>query len=429
MKNKVVIVGSGGREHALGWKLGQNDDVSEVIYAPGNAGTREGKGRNISLDGSNKKNFKELLDFVKAESAGIVLVGPEAPLAEGIVDFFNSEKFYKIFGPTRKASFLEADKFFSYDLMEELGLPQADSVKCFSTDEAITAIEERTSKEGIVLKARGLTGGKGVAVCDSKEEALLEIRSHAMKYGPEVVVAERLFGEEFSVFGISDGNQVFPLEVSLQDHKPLYNNDKGPNTGGMGAYGPVPFVSQEAVREIAEGIMTPLVQRMGERGNPYKGFLYTGCMMTRDGPKVLEFNVRFGDPECQPAMMLLGGDLYELLSLGLEGKLGQRKVQFNAGAACCVVLASQGYPEGYKKGLSVQGLEEVSRLDGVKVFHAGTVFEDGKVLTSGGRVLGVTGYSSKGIKEAQRLAYDAVSRISIPEGFHYRTDIGSKAIK
>ena len=168
MKNKVVIVGSGGREHALGWKLGQNDDVSEVIYAPGNAGTREGKGRNISLDGSNKKNFKELLDFVKAESAGIVLVGPEAPLAEGIVDFFNSEKFYKIFGPTRKASFLEADKFFSYDLMEELGLPQADSVKCFSTDEAITAIEERTSKEGIVLKARGLTGGKGVAFSYSK---------------------------------------------------------------------------------------------------------------------------------------------------------------------------------------------------------------------------------------------------------------------
>jgi len=426
---KVMILGSGGREHALGWKLGQSDEVSEVIYAPGNAGTQEGKGRNIPIDGSKKDNFPALLAVANSEGVDMVIVGPEAPLADGVVDFFNSRGYNRIFGPTQRASLLESDKFFSFDLMQQTDIPQANSVKCYSTAEAIRAIEERATDGGIVIKARGLTGGKGVSVCDSREQALAEISEHAGRYGPEVLIAERLRGQEFSVFGISDGSRVSPLEISVQDHKPLLDGDKGPNTGGMGAYGPAPVASAGVVRHIASNIMTPLVQRMREQGVEYRGFIYGGMMMTDAGPKVIEFNIRFGDPECQPAMMMLRSDLYRALSLSLDGRLDQVKMEFNPGAACCVVLASQGYPEGYRKGLVISGLEEASRVAGVKVFHAGTkVGENGQVLTSGGRVLGVTGYSPEGIAEAQRLAYQAAPMISVPGDFHFRRDIADKAL-
>ena len=429
MKNKVLIIGSGGREHALGWKLGQSDEVSEVIYAPGNAGTQEEKGRNISVDGSKKDNFPDLLDFVNSESVDMVVVGPETPLADGVVDYFNPRGYNRIFGPTQRASLLESDKFFSFDLMQEIRIPQADSVKCYSTDDAIRAINERTTERGIVIKARGLTGGKGVTVCNSREQALAEIRDHADKYGSEVLIAERLYGQEFSVFGISDGNRVSPLEISLQDHKLLLDGDKGPNTGGMGAYGPAPIASAEVVRRVTENVMTPLVQRMKEQGVEYRGFVYGGMIMTEQGPKVIEFNIRFGDPECQPAMMMLRSDLYKILSSSLDGKLDQVKMEFNPGAACCIVLASQGYPEGYKKGLSISGLEDANRVDGVKVFHAGTKLDNKQILTSGGRVLGVTGYSPNGIADSQRLAYDGVSKINVPGSFHYRKDIADKALK
>src|SRR3989344_595156 len=372
MKNKVLIIGSGGREHALGWNLGQSDEVSEVIYAPGNAGTQEEKGRNISVDGSKKDNFPDLLDFVNSESVDMVVVGPETPLADGVVDYFNPRGYNRIFGPTQRASLLESDKFFSFDLMQEIRIPQADSVKCYSTDDAIRAINERTTERGIVIKARGLTGGKGVTVCNSREQALAEIRDHADKYGSEVLIAERLYGQEFSVFGISDGNRVSPLEISLQDHKLLLDGDKGPNTGGMGAYGPAPIASAEVVRRVTENVMTPLVQRMKEQGVEYRGFVYGGMIMTEQGPKVIEFNIRFGDPECQPAMMMLRSDLYKILSSSLDGKLDQVKMEFNPGAACCIVLASQGYPEGYKKGLKISGLEDANQVSGIKKFNAGT---------------------------------------------------------
>ena len=424
-----MILGSGGREHALGWKIGQSDEVSEVIYAPGNAGTQEEKGRNIPIDGSKKDNFSALLGFVNSESIDLVVVGSEAPLAAGVVDYFNSRGYNRIFGPTQKASVLESDKFFSFDIMNYLGLPQADSIKCYSTEEAIRAINETATDKGIVIKARGLTGGKGVAVCDSREQALSEIRGHAGKYGPEVLIAERLYGQEFSVFGISDGNKVSPLEISIQDHKPLLDGDKGPNTGGMGAYGPAPIASADIVRDVADNIMTPIIQIMKQRGMEYQGFIYGGMIMTEQGPKVIEFNIRFGDPECQPAMMMLRSDLYRILSSSLDGTLYQVTMEFNPGAACCVVLASQGYPERYNKRLPISGLEDANRVKGAKVFHAGTILDNNQILTSGGRVLGVTGYSSSGIADAQRLAYEAVSKIKVPGDFHYRKDIAGKALR
>lgn len=425
---KVLIVGGGGREHALGWSLAQDSNI-EVIYAPGNAGTaQEEKGRNVSLDGSKKENFEAVHDLVRSENIDMVIVGPEQPLTEGLVDYLNSKGFFRVFGSTKAASQLESDKFFSYDLMQELGVPQANSIKCYTTDEAIRAINGHVT-EGIVIKARGLTGGKGVTVCDSKEKALNEIKQHAEKYGPEVLIAERLFGQEFSVFGISDGNKVYPLEISVQDHKPLLDGDKGPNTGGMGAYCPALIADASVVRNIAENIMTPIVQRMKEMGIEYKGFLYAGMIMTEQGPKVIEFNIRMGDPEAQPLMMMVKGDLYEYLSLAIDGKLNEINMDFNPGAACCVVLASQGYPGAYQKGLLISGLEEASKMEGVKVFHAGTKSDNGQILATGGRVLGVTGYSPNGIAEAQKLAYAAASKINIPGGFHYRKDIANKSLK
>ena len=428
--NKVLIIGSGGREHALGLKLGQSDEVSKVIYAPGNGGTQEEKGRNVPIDGAKKDNFAVLVDLVESENIDMVVVGPEVPLADGIVDYFNLTKGYnRVFGPTHRASLLESDKFFSFDLMREVGIPQAKSVKCYSTEEAISAINERATQDGIVIKARGLTAGKGVTVCDSRDHALAEIKEHTANYGPEVLIAERLFGQEFSVFGISDGSRVSPLEISIQDHKRLLDGDRGPNTGGMGAYGPAPVAPVKVVRHVADKIMTPLVQRMKEQGNEYRGFLYGGFIMTQEGPKVIEFNIRFGDPECQPAMMMLKSDLYKALSSSLDGKLDQVKMEFNPGASCCVVLASQGYPGDYKKGLAISGLDEANRIHGVKVFHAGTKIGDGQILTSGGRVLGVTGYSPNGIADAQRLAYEAAAKITVPGEFHYRRDIANKALR
>ena len=426
---KVLVIGSGGREHALGWKLGQSDEVSEVLYAPGNAGTQEDKGRNVSLDGSKKDNFGAVESLIRDENIDMVVVGPEQPLADGLVDYLNSKGYDRVFGPTQRASQLESDKFFSFDLMRDVGIPQAESVKCYSTDEAIRAINDRTTSNGIVIKARGLTGGKGVTVCDSRDQALGEIIGHSESYGSEVLIAERLYGQEFSIFGISDGARVSPIELSLQDHKPLFNGDKGPNTGGMGAYGPAPIASEEVVRNVANNVMTPLVQRMREQGNEYKGFVYGGFMMTEEGPKVIEFNIRFGDPECQPAMMMVRDGLYQPLSLALEGKLNEVDIGFNPGAASCVVLASQGYPGSYEKGLQIEGINEANSTDEVKVFHAGTKLDNGRILSSGGRVLGVTGYSPNGIADAQKLAYEAVSKIKVPGGFHYRKDIADKALK
>ncbi|MEK6822860.1 MAG: phosphoribosylamine--glycine ligase, partial [Nanoarchaeota archaeon] len=326
---KVLIAGSGGREHALGWKLSQSTSVTDVIYAPGNGGTAGGKCRNVDIDCTKPANFPTLADLVEKESIDQVIVGPEGPLSEGIVDFFNARGYNRIFGPTKAASALEADKFFSHYLVRECGVPQATSLPCESLESTLRAIHQLSTNKGIVLKARGLTGGKGVTVCDTQEHALAELSNHHSAYGPHILVAERLFGPEFSVFGISDGNKVVPFSMAFQDHKRQLDGDKGPNTGGMGAYGPVPFVDAAMVHHIADTMMTPVIRKMKEMGHEYKGFLYAGMMLTEQGPKVIEFNVRFGDPECQPAMTMLKSNLHQHINDALDGKLRAQDFEYH----------------------------------------------------------------------------------------------------
>ena len=417
---KILIIGSGGREHAFGWKLSQNHEISTIFYAPGNGGTEENKGINIKIDGTKKENFGKIYEFIINEKVDMAIVGPEVPLVDGIVDYLYARGYYRVFGPSQKASLLESDKFFSYDLMNRLKIPQAESIKCCNINDAKKWIK-RLFKNGIVIKARGLTGGKGVYVYTSMDDALIDLQSHFITRNNDILIAERLFGQEFSVFGISDGIKVLPFDVAFQDFKRLKDNDKGPNTGGMGAYGPVPFVSKDILMDICKRILTPIVQELKEMGIIYKGFIYAGMMMTENGPKVLEFNVRFGDPECQPAMMMLKNDLYDLLSRTMDGRLDD-DIKFS-GWACCVVLASKGYPEYYNKHLPISGLENAERIENVKIFHAGTEKEGNGIYSSGGRVFGITGYSTNNIREARKRAYEAISKIKIPGGFSYRKDI------
>lgn len=424
---KVLLLGSGGREHALGWRLLREN--CEVIAAPGNPGLARDGAELVSIDSTKPENFPAVYELVKKEGIDLVLVGAEKPLSLGLVDFLNERGFSRAFGPTQAASQLESDKFFSYDVMQAAGIPQANSIKCYTTQQAIDAINQISSERGVVIKARGLAEGKGVAVCDSKQEALDEIVRHSKRFGQEVLIAERMFGQEFSIFGICDGENVLPIECSFQDHKRVFNGDQGPNTGGMGAYGPAPIADVEVVRAVSRGVMTPVIQEMKRRGTPYKGFLYAGMMMTESGPRVIEFNVRFGDPECQPAMMIIRSGFYDALSNALDGKVLNSRLEFYPGATCCVVLTSQGYPGDYKKGLVISGLESsLTRERDVEVFHAGTSFKDGRLVASGGRVLGVTAYSPRGIADARRKAYKAAADIHIPGGFAYRSDIASKAV-
>jgi phosphoribosylamine--glycine ligase len=418
---KDLILGGGGREHALGWKISEDEGLSQMLYAPGNAGTAVGIGRNVAIDPTNKE---AVLELVKKEQPDQIYIGPEGPLANGMVDHLNRHGFDCVFGPTQESTRLESDKFFSFELMDALGIDQAESVKCVTLEEAVSAIKDLATEQGVVAKAPGLHGGKGVSVYGSKEEALAGIETHVKAYGPEVLIAERLFGQEVSIFGICDGSHVLPIELSLQDHKRQLDGDKGPNTGGMGAYGPVPIAPPEVVRQVAERIMAPVVQKM-----EYRGFLYAGMMMTKQGPKVLEFNARLGDPECQPAMMMLDGNLRQVITRALDGDVRGSYLKIKPGAACCVVLASKGYPGDFKKGLEISGINDAACCGpDVNIFHAGTKHENGKIVTSGGRVLGITAYSPQGIADAQQLAYQVASKISIPGGFQLRTDIAQRAI-
>src|SRR5512143_5631 len=421
---KVLVVGGGGREHALVWKIAQSKNVRKIFCAPGNAGIGKiAECVNIKAD-----RVDELLNFARFEGIDLTVVGPEAPLTLGIVDLFEKEG-KKIFGVSRAAAELEGSKVFAKELMRRYNIPSAEYKVFFSPIEAESYI--RLKGAPIVVKADGLASGKGVFVASTVEEAFeavdIIMRRRAFgDSGNRVVVEECLKGEEASFMAFSDGETVVPM-ASSQDHKRVFDNDKGPNTGGMGAYSPAPVVTPELAERIMREVMYPTVRGMKQEGKPYKGVLYAGLMIGEDGPKVLEFNVRFGDPEAQPLLMRLDGDLVEIMLAVTEGGLKPEMVRWQDDASVCIVAASKGYPGNYDKGEPIEGLDEAAKVPGVVVFHAGTADKDDRVVTNGGRVLGVTSRGAD-VAEAIKRAYEAVTKIHF-DGMHYRKDIGARALK
>ncbi len=421
---KVLVIGSGGREHALCWKLAQSPMVERVYCAPGNAG--------IALEArcypTSVTDFSGLADLVKKEGIDLTVIGPEDPLARGIVDYFE-ERGLRIVGPSAAAAQIEASKVFAKELMHKYGIPTANFEVFDDPNKAMAYVEKRGVP--IVVKADGLAAGKGVIVCHSLDQARQAIEKIMIEKafgeaGNRIVIEECLFGEEASFMVLTDGENILPLPTS-QDHKPLLDGDKGPNTGGMGAYSPAPVVTGSLAEEIIETIMRPVIHALAKEGRPYRGVLYGGLMISDRRPYVLEFNCRFGDPEAQPVVMRLKNDLAELLEATLTGRLAEQKIQLDPRACVCVVMASKGYPGSYKKGQVIKGLSKVARMKDVKVFHAGTARKDKQFVTAGGRVLGVTALG-KDIPDAIKRAYSAVEKISW-EGVYYRKDIGAKALK
>ena len=420
---KVLVVGGGGREHALVWKLSQSQQLEEVFCAPGNGGISQiARCLAIAAD-----DLEGLARFCKDEKVGLTVVGPELPLTMGIVDLFNKERL-RIFGATQGAAQLEGSKAFAKDLMREYNIPSA-RYQVFDDRDAAAAY---IKKEGapIVVKADGLAAGKGVIVAETQQEALDALDAIMVKRifgeaGERVVIEERLEGEEASFIAFSDGEHVLPL-ASSQDHKPIYDNDRGPNTGGMGAYSPAPIVTPQIHDRIMGEVMVPTVKALAAEGYLYQGVLYAGLMIKDGEPKTLEFNCRLGDPETQPIFMRMGGDLIPVMEACIEGALAGKDLSWDPRTAVCVVMASQGYPGSYEKGKRIHGLEEVEAMEGVVVFHAGTRVENEEYLTAGGRGLGVTGLG-KGIQEAMETTYRAVAQITW-DGVHFRKDIGKKAL-
>ena len=420
---KILVVGGGGREHALVWKIVQSPKVSKVYCAPGNAGISE----QATLVPIQANDLNGLLEFALKEKIDLTVVGPEDPLTRGIVDLFES-KGLLIFGANKKAAEIEGSKAFAKEMMKKYRIPTAFYEIFDNRDEAVRYI--RNQGAPIVVKADGLAAGKGVIVCKTVEEAIHSVDQIMVEKmfgnaGNRVVVEEYLVGEEASYIAFTDGKTNHPL-ASSQDHKAILDGDQGPNTGGMGAYSPAPVVTDEVHEKIIEKILRPIIYGMGEEGRPYQGVLYAGLMIHEGHPKVLEFNARFGDPETQPALMRMKGDIVPILEACMQGTLSRHRIEWDNRASVCVVLASQGYPGDYQKGKIIEGLKEVSQMEKVFVFHAGTILKDGQVITNGGRVLGVTGLGED-ISRAIESTYQAVKKISW-EGVYYRTDIGQKAL-
>lgn len=422
---KVLLVGSGGREHALAWKIAHSPEVSEVIVAPGNAGiAQEPKCRIVNV---SAENLSALHALATEEKIGLVVVGPEAPLVDGLADVFRHSGL-KVFGPSAEGARIEGSKVFAKRLMEKHGIPTAEFAVF---DDYSRAADYLTGIAGpVVVKADGLAAGKGVLVCKDRAQALdalaLIMKEKAFgSAGDQVVIEEFLTGEEASFIAFTDGTHVLPL-ASSQDHKPIFDDDQGPNTGGMGAYSPAPVVTPEIHDLIMKDVMIPTVEALGQHGSRYVGFLYAGLIIREGHVSVLEFNARMGDPEAQPLLMRMKSDPVPLMLAAIEGNLGSYEIEWEPDDAVCVVMASGGYPGSYAKGKRISGIEQAETLDGVKVFHAGTRQEPDGFVTNGGRVLGVTA-CGRGIAAAIDKAYQAVATISW-EDAHYRHDIGKKAL-
>jgi phosphoribosylamine--glycine ligase len=421
---KVLVVGGGGREHTMVWKLNQSPRVSQVYCAPGNAGIAR-EAEVVPIDATD---IKALVNFAKSEGIGLTCVGPELPLTLGIVDAFE-EAGLRIFGASKAAAEIEGSKVFTKDLLAKYNIPTGTYKVFDNADAAKKHLKEVGAP--IVVKADGLAAGKGAIVCQTLEEAEEAVRLCMEERafgdaGDTVVIEEFLVGEEASFLAFSDGKTVLPMATS-QDHKPIFDDDKGPNTGGMGAYSPAPVVTPELFDQAMNEIMIPTVQAMASEGRPYKGVLYAGLMIKDGKARVLEFNARFGDPEAQPLFMRLDGDLVEIMEAVIDERLHEITLDWQNDATICVVMASGGYPGDYENGKVITGIGEADDLHHVKVFHAGTAEKDGKIVTSGGRVLGVTA-RGKNIPQAIERAYEACALIKW-DGVQYRKDIGAKAIK
>jgi phosphoribosylamine--glycine ligase len=419
---QVLVIGGGGREHALVWKIKQSPKVEKIFCAPGNAGTAE-LAENIPIAADD---IKGLLKFALKKRIGLTVVGPEQPLVKGVVDQFE-EKGLRIFGPNARAAELEGSKSFSKDIMKKYGLPTAEYKTFNSAASAAKYIENKNCP--LVVKANGLAAGKGVLLCQTADEALAAVDSIMGKRlfgeaGDQIVVEEFLEGEEVSVLVFSDGQSVLFMD-SAQDHKAAYDGDKGPNTGGMGAFSPAPIFTEKMRQKVRDKIMLPMIRAMQQEGRPYKGILYAGLMLTKTGPQILEFNARFGDPETQPLLVRMDSDIVPIFEACIDGTLDECPLKWKNESSVCVVMAAKGYPDSYEKGKRISGLKDANALPGVVVFHAGTKEQDGEVLTQGGRVLGVTAIGDDTATAISR-AYEAVEKIEW-NGIHYRKDIGHRA--
>lgn len=422
-KQKILIIGGGGREHAIGWKIAQSPRKPLIYFAPGNAGTIE-LGINVDIKAND---INGLLEFAKKEKIDLTLAIPDDPLALGIVDLFK-ENGLRIFGPTKSAAQLESSKAYAKNFMAKYGLPTAKFMTF--TDYDTAKIYLSMQRLPIVIKASGLALGKGVFICNSKEEAELALENMMLKKvfgeaGNEVVIEEFLTGPEISTHAFTDGEN-YSFFPTAQDHKRIGEDDIGENTGGMGTIAPLPFVDENLIQKIKNEVVMPTMAGMNEDGNSFEGVIYPGLMLTEDGPKILEYNARFGDPETQTYMRLLDSDLLDIIDACIDKKLSNLEIKWSNKSACTIVLASGGYPANYEKGKEIFGIHEAESNKNVKVFHAGTIMKEGILMTNGGRVLGVSAIGEN-LQQALDTAYEAVTKISF-DGMQYRRDIGKKTL-
>ena len=419
---KVLVVGGGGREHAICWKISKSSKVEKVYCAPGNPGIKS-VAKCIDIYPTDLISLK---DFALNNAIDLTVIGPEVPLTLGIVDLFQKEGL-KIFGPTKDGAMLEGSKVFSKNIMKEAGIPTADFEVFSDPEKAVSYVKNRNKP--VVIKADGLAAGKGVIPCKTIDQAIDAINRILIKKefgdaGDNIVIEDFLTGEEASFICLTDGKTISVLPSS-QDHKPAYDNDEGPNTGGMGAYSPAPILTEEVHSFTIEKVIKPLINKMAEKGIKFKGIIYAGLMIENNIPNILEFNVRLGDPEAQPILSRLKSDLFDLFYLAANEELDRYRIELDEKASVCVVMASGGYPADYNKGFEINGIKEAEETGDIIVFHAGTAEKDDALVNNGGRVLGVTSLGTS-IKEAINIAYKGVNKICWTD-VHFRTDIGKKA--